>query len=128
MGTERPRYTVSVEPELFDKIEDYRFRGRYKTRSDATVDLIEKGLLLLSGGETHSETKKSPAPVMPETGESKSVRASLFYQQLIAAGYLREGEDFTTAQIRILKSVLEILDATFPKRNIPEGDEAREIG
>lgn len=44
MATSRPRYTVSVDNELFEQIEDFRFSHRYQTRSDATAELIRLGL------------------------------------------------------------------------------------
>lgn len=44
MATKRPRYTVSVDEEMFQKIEDFRFEHRYQTRSEATVELIRLGL------------------------------------------------------------------------------------
>ena len=44
MATIKPRYTVSVDHELFQKIEDFRFTHRYQTRSEATVELIRLGL------------------------------------------------------------------------------------
>ena len=44
MATDKPRYTVSVENELFEQIEDFRFEHRYQTRSEATVELIRLGL------------------------------------------------------------------------------------
>ena len=44
MATDKPRYTVSVDPELFRRIEDFRFEHRYQTRSEATVELIRLGL------------------------------------------------------------------------------------
>lgn len=44
MATNKPRYTVSVDQELFQKIEDFRFTHRYQTRSEATVELIRLGL------------------------------------------------------------------------------------
>ena len=44
MATENKRYTVSVDQKLFDKIEDFRFANRYQTRSEATVELIRRGL------------------------------------------------------------------------------------
>ena len=43
MATDRSRYTVSVDNELFQKIEDFRFEQRYQTRSEATVELIRLG-------------------------------------------------------------------------------------
>ena len=44
MSTTKPRYTVSVDEELFQQIEDFRFENRYQTRSEATVELIRLGL------------------------------------------------------------------------------------
>lgn len=44
MATERPRYTVSVDNEMFEEIEDFRFKNRFQTRSEATAELIRLGL------------------------------------------------------------------------------------
>lgn len=44
MATDKPRYTVSVDNDLFQKIEDFRFERRFQTRSEATVELIRLGL------------------------------------------------------------------------------------
>lgn len=44
MATDKPRFTVSVDDELFRKIEDFRFNERFGTRSDATAELIRRGL------------------------------------------------------------------------------------
>ena len=44
MATDRPRYTVSGDNELFQQIEDFRFERRFQTRSEATVELIRLGL------------------------------------------------------------------------------------
>ena len=44
MATNKPRYTVSVDDELFQRIEDFRFEHRFQTRSEATVELIRVGL------------------------------------------------------------------------------------
>ncbi|MBQ5953298.1 MAG: hypothetical protein IJL47_04565 [Lachnospiraceae bacterium] len=47
MATGRPRYTVSVDNELFQQIEDFRFSRRFQTRSEATAELIRLGLASL---------------------------------------------------------------------------------
>ena len=57
MATDRPRYTVSVDPELFQKIEDFRFEHRFQTRSEATVELIRLGLEAL-------ERDKAASPML----------------------------------------------------------------
>lgn len=44
MATDRMRYTVSVDQEMFMEIENFRFENRYQTRSEATVELIRLGL------------------------------------------------------------------------------------
>lgn len=44
MATNKPRYTVSVDNELFQRIENFRFERRFQTRSEATVELIRLGL------------------------------------------------------------------------------------
>lgn len=57
MATNKPRYTVSVDDELFQKIENFRFEHRFQTRSEATVELIRLGLESLN--EKHEEIKKA---------------------------------------------------------------------
>lgn len=44
MAADRARYTVSVDNEMFEQIEDFRFNHRFNTRSEATVELIRLGL------------------------------------------------------------------------------------
>lgn len=59
MATDRPRYTVSVDKELFQQIEDFRFERRYQTRSEATVELIRLGLEQLKQERKARETMSS---------------------------------------------------------------------
>lgn len=56
MATKKARYTVSVDDELFQKIEDFRFEKRFQTRSDATAELIRLGLEALEK-EKQAEAK-----------------------------------------------------------------------
>lgn len=58
MATDKPRYTVSVDNELFQQIEDFRFEHRFQTRSEATVELIRLGLEQL---KKEREAQKKPA-------------------------------------------------------------------
>lgn len=44
MATDKARYTVSVTDEMFEQIEDFRFKNRFQNRSDATAELIRIGL------------------------------------------------------------------------------------
>ncbi|MDE6905471.1 MAG: ribbon-helix-helix domain-containing protein [Lachnospiraceae bacterium] len=59
MATNRPRYTVSVDDELFQRIEDFRYEHRYQTRSQATVELIRLGLEALKKEQTEKNNTSS---------------------------------------------------------------------
>lgn len=64
MATDRPRYTVSVDDEMFQQIENFRFERRYNTRSEATVELIRLGLETLNQPET-----KEPMEIVKQLEE-----------------------------------------------------------
>ena len=55
MATDKPRYTVSVDNELFQRIEDFRFEHRFQSRSEATVELIRLGLEALKKEQEEGE-------------------------------------------------------------------------
>lgn len=44
MPTEKPRYTVIVDEEMLQQIDDFRFENRYPSRSVATLELIRLGM------------------------------------------------------------------------------------
>ncbi len=60
MATNKMRYTVSVDNDLFQQIEDFRFERRYQTRSEATVELIRLGLDSLKKEQRVSDNLSSP--------------------------------------------------------------------
>lgn len=62
MTTNKQRYTVSVDNELFQQIEDFRFENRYQTRSEATVELIRLGLKSLIKEQAEAKDKEKGNP------------------------------------------------------------------
>ena len=44
MPTEKHRIAVTVEDWLWDAVEDYRYQRKLTSKSQAAVELIEKGL------------------------------------------------------------------------------------
>lgn len=44
MATDKPRYSITVDEEMFKEIEDFRFEHRFPNRNQATVELIRLGL------------------------------------------------------------------------------------
>ena len=48
MPTNKQRYTITVDDETYEAIEDFRFSHRYNTKSDATTALLKLGLEYLA--------------------------------------------------------------------------------
>ena len=58
MATQKPRYMISVSNEMFEQIEDFRFKNRYQTRSEATSELLRLGLGVLRKQMEEAKKKK----------------------------------------------------------------------
>ena len=44
MPTDKPRFSITIDDELFKRLEDYRFENRCSNRSQAVVELIRQSL------------------------------------------------------------------------------------
>ena len=52
--TEKPRFSITLDDELLNKVEDFRHDRRISTRSQAVVKLIEMGLNALEAEQSSS--------------------------------------------------------------------------
>ena len=77
MATEKARYTVSVSNEMFQAIEDFRFRNRYQTRSEATAELIRLGPEALKEKEDQSHLYGEAAAYGGESAKIKTTEEKL---------------------------------------------------
>lgn len=59
MATEKPRYSITLDDEMFKEIEDFRFEQRYPNRNQATIELIRLGLEQLK--KEMEEQKNKPS-------------------------------------------------------------------
>lgn len=66
MATKKPRYMISVDDDMFNAIEDFRFERRFQTRSEATTELIRLGLEQLKK-EMDEKIKAQKKPTGEET-------------------------------------------------------------
>ena len=55
MATEKPRYSITLDEEMFQEIEDFRFEHRFQTRNQATIELIRMGLEALKKQQKKKE-------------------------------------------------------------------------
>lgn len=44
MPTDKPRFTITVDPALMQEIEDYRYNHRIKNQTQAVISLMQRGL------------------------------------------------------------------------------------
>lgn len=58
MPTQKPRFTVIVDDELLNQIDDFRFENRYPSRSAAALELIRLGLETLNHQQDKSDMEK----------------------------------------------------------------------
>jgi metal-responsive CopG/Arc/MetJ family transcriptional regulator len=58
LATDKPRYSITVEPELLAKIEDYRYANRIPTRAEATVELIRIALETIERQNSNSAERR----------------------------------------------------------------------
>jgi len=59
MATEKPRYSITIEEEILEKVENYQTEHGIATRSGATVDLLQIGINEYYKTRTAHENKKS---------------------------------------------------------------------
>lgn len=57
MATKKSRYMISVDNDMFNEIEDFRYEKRFPTRSEATTELIRLGLEAIKKKEQEPEVK-----------------------------------------------------------------------
>ncbi|MEG2857739.1 MAG: hypothetical protein RR994_03880 [Clostridia bacterium] len=58
MSTEKPRYTITLDDEMFQAIEDFRYENRYANRNQATTELIRLGLEELKKQQKKAQKNK----------------------------------------------------------------------
>ncbi|HIT19797.1 MAG TPA: hypothetical protein IAB57_09370 [Candidatus Fimivivens faecavium] len=59
MATDKPRYSITLDDDMFREIEDFRFEHRYQTRNQATIELIRLGLEALKKEQSELKSKSS---------------------------------------------------------------------
>lgn len=58
MPTDKPRIMITLDDELFQKIEDIRYRNRIPSRSQATLQLLELGIKAMEQAQREKAEEK----------------------------------------------------------------------
>jgi len=63
MATEKPRFSITVSEDMYQKINEYHHKNRFSTQTKAIASLIEKGLerLVIEDSEVARVLEKSPS-------------------------------------------------------------------
>lgn len=57
MSTKKPRCMITVDDELFQEIEDFRFERRFQNRSEAALYILRLGFEKIKEDEAKEEKK-----------------------------------------------------------------------
>ena len=98
MATEKPRYNITVDDEMLNEIEKYRYDHRIATRSGATVELLKKGIDEFYRRISEEEAQKNKAPT--EESAAEALYEVLYY-------YL--GRPPSPEEVISLRSILPII-------------------
>lgn len=61
MATEKPRFTITLEPETFDQVLNFKKNNGIATQSGAIQRLVERGIQDLISSNNLTSTKKAPS-------------------------------------------------------------------
>ncbi len=65
MGTNRPRFSVTMSEEMYQQINDFWHRNKFPTQTKAIIKLLELGIATLD--QVGDEAKKEP-PIFVKDG------------------------------------------------------------
>ena len=102
MPTEKPRFSITVDPEMDDAITAYQHKTMAKNKTQAVVSLIEIGLANLA-------KEKSSAPEGLEEKVDMKESDDLF-DDMIRTGLVENNSKLTEADTAFFKSVVAMIE------------------
>ena len=58
MPTDKPRFSMTVDTETLELIDNFRYENRYPTRSEAIIALVKLGLEVVANDNTKNNKSK----------------------------------------------------------------------
>lgn len=109
MSTEKPRFTITMDEELLQAIDDYKFEHRIKNQSKAIVQLARIGLEQIKFEE--NEKIKNTSDILNRTSEvSKDIEA---FELLLKKAGLLNNNDVTENDLQFLESIFGAIKSYF---------------
>lgn len=108
MPTEKPRITITIPDEQYDKIQDFQYGNKMKNQTQAILALIEMGFAELQ----KKEASKGSKPPMNASSLSPEERVRNLAKQ---AGLIADGKDLSEADLEFLTHLVNAAQAYFKK-------------
>lgn len=110
MATDKPRLSISMDEETYEKVLAYKEENGIATQSKAIIKIMEMGLDEM---EREITQKNSPSATEAAPGEKDLELFDKLLDGLISTGRIVEGKDISASQAEVLSAICRILDATF---------------
>lgn len=62
MATDKPRFTITMDTQTLDRVDDYRYSHRINTQSKAILELVQEGLKRVGANESATAGQDSISP------------------------------------------------------------------
>lgn len=111
MATDKPRLSISMDEETFEKVLAYKEEKGIATQSKAIIKIMEMGLDKL---EKEAAKKNSPSTAEAAPGEDR-ITLEESNRLLVALGLVEEGQDLSSDDLAFLEHIIGLLDAWFSK-------------
>lgn len=113
MATDKPRLSISMDEETYEKVLAYKEENGIATQSKAIIKIMEMGLYDM---EREIAQKNSPSTAEAALGEDVQKMLEILDESLVQMGYITAGNDLTEQQQEVLLGICGILRATFKKK------------
>lgn len=112
MATDKPRLSISMDEETYEKVLAYKEENGIATQSKAIIKIMEMGLDEM---EREIAQKNSPGTAEAAPGEDR-ITMEESNRLLVSLGLIEEGQDLSDDDLAFLEHIIGLLDAWFDKR------------
>ena len=116
MPTQKPRFSIAMDDDLLQAVDDYKFENRVKSQNQAINDLVRAGIEELKRKEA-SQIEKASESAETDTKALGKDTVQVFKDILGRAGMLNDNQDISDNDLEFLKAMFLAMKAHFKDSN-----------
>lgn len=116
MPTQKPRFSIAMDYDLLQAVDDYKFENRVKSQNQAINDLVRAGIEELKRREA-SQIEKASESAEADTKALGKDTVQVFKDILGRAGMLNDNQDISDNDLEFLKAMFLAMKAHFKDSN-----------